>query len=72
MINEPVDLGVWNGNPMTSKDLANLLISFQLISKGVPGGNKFIQFIPTVQLQRLGYYDSMDANYRALRVKFYF
>jgi hypothetical protein len=36
MINEPVDLGVWNGNPMTSKDLANLLISFQLISKGVP------------------------------------
>jgi hypothetical protein len=25
MINEPVDLGVWNGNPMTSKDLANLL-----------------------------------------------
>jgi hypothetical protein len=57
---------------MTSKDLANLLKSFQLISKGVPGGNKFIQFIPTVQLQRLGYYDSMDANYRALRVKFYF
>jgi hypothetical protein len=28
MINEPVDLGVWNGNPMTSKDLANLLKVF--------------------------------------------
>jgi hypothetical protein len=23
--------------------------------------------LSTVQLQRLGYYDSMDANYRALR-----
>ena len=66
MINEPVDLGTWNGNPITSKDLANILIAYQLISRGVPGSNKFIQFIPTEQLRRLGYYESMSDNYRAL------
>lgn len=67
MINEPVDLGTWNGNPINSRDLANLLITHQLISKGVPGAGKFIQFIPTKQLERLGYYDRMSEQYRAIQ-----
>ena len=64
MINTPVPLGLWNGEAIDSKDLANLLIAHQMMSKGIPSATKFIQFIPTEQLKRLGYYNQMSETYR--------
>ncbi len=61
MINEPIYLGLWNNNSITTKDLANLLILHQMYSKGIPSSTKFIQYIPTTYLKRLGYYNQMSS-----------
>jgi len=63
MINEPVYLGTWNNNAITSKDLGNLLILHQFYSKGVPSSTKFIQYIPTTYLKQLGYYSNTSKTF---------
>jgi len=63
MLNKPVSLGLWNGNIIDSRQLMNLLTTYQLISKGIPAPNKFIEFIPNNDLKRMGYYHQMDNTY---------
>jgi len=63
MLNKPVSLGLWNGNAIDSRQLMNLLSTYQFISKGIPAPNKFIEFLPNNDLKRMGYYHQMDNTY---------
>ena len=65
MINSDTNtqIGTWNGNVITSRELANLLITHQLVTKGVPSNTKFIQYIPTEYLKMTGYYDNLTQTY---------
>lgn len=63
MLNKPIILGVWNGNSIDSRQLMNLLSTYQFISKGIPAPNKFIEFLPNNDLKRMGYYHQLDNSY---------
>ncbi|XP_069177025.1 uncharacterized protein [Procambarus clarkii] len=61
MIVNKTPLGEFNGELLTSKDLADKLITHQIITGGVQKSGQFIKYIPFKYLQQKGYYNKLEA-----------
>jgi hypothetical protein len=57
-------LGVYNNKNYTTRNLAEDLIAYQMITSGIQQSNNFIKFIPIEYLKNIGYYNNMIANYQ--------
>lgn len=62
MLVNPKDLGEYNGEMLTTRDLMNKIITHQMINGGIQKGAQIIKFIPYTYLKQLGYYDSLSRN----------
>jgi predicted kinase len=62
MIVNPQDLGQFNGESINTKQLADLLITHQMINGGIQKSNQFIKYIPFKYLQKRGFYKAVEST----------
>jgi hypothetical protein len=61
MIVNETELGIYNGQILTSKILIDKLITHQIITGGVQKSGQFIKYIPFKYLQQKGYYNRIES-----------